>query len=313
MNIMGGFYNVYQMSLNIKQGQSFKEGDILANNEKFFNPVNRNESVYKVGVPATVALMSGYYTYEDSDAISKRLSDALGTDVAAAEEAVLGKNSNIEFIAKVGDYVEVGDPLLIFDDSYSDETINKLLANLSDDNREELNNLNNRPIKAKHPGVIEDIEVYYTVDLKELSPSLQKTIKNINKPLEEKRKVIEKYEKIENTDIIIRPTEKVEPKYGKVKGIDVGEGVIIIFTINRNVGAGTGDKIILMNALKSVICQVNPEDETPITEKTETPVDVFLSGLSFLGRMTGSILKNGWGNRLLVNAKNIWKEMYEED
>ena len=68
-----------------------------------------------------------------------------------------------------------------------------------------------------------------------------------------------------------------------------------------------------MNALKSVICQVNPEDETPITEKTETPVDVFLSGLSFLGRMTGSILKNGWGNRLLVNAKKVWKEMYEED
>lgn len=309
----GGFYNVYELDLGCKAGDTFKEGDILAVNRKFFDPISRNESIYKVGVLSTVALMSGYYTYEDSDAISKRLSDELGTDVAANERIVLGKNSNVEFVAKKGDYVEVGDPLVIFDESYSDDSINKLLANLSDKNKEAFNNLSNRPIKAKHAGTIEDIKIYYTVDMDQLSPSLQKTIKNINKDLIKKRKVIEKYEKLENTDIILPPTEKVEAKYGKVKGEDVGEGVMIEFTINRNVGAGTGDKIIVMNALKSVICKKMEEGKEPLAEFTNWQIDIFLSGLSFLGRMTGSILKNGFANKELVYAKEIWRKMYNDE
>lgn len=312
MKNLGGFYNVYSLTAMCKQGETFKEGDILANNEKFFVPIDKNESVYKVGVLSTVALMSGYYTYEDSDKISKRLSDLLGTEVAANESVVLGKNSNIEFLAKKGDYVEVGDPLVIFDDSYSDETINKLLANLSDSEKM-ATNLSNRPIKAKHAGVIEDIEVYYTVNKDELSPSLQKAIRDINKDLVTKKKVIEKYDKVENTDIVMRTVDKVEAKYGKVKGVDVGEGVVIFFTINRNVGAGTGDKIIVMNALKSIICGIMPEGMEPEAEITGKKIDIFLSAISLLGRMTGSILTNGWGNKCIVGMKEKWKEMYYEN
>jgi hypothetical protein len=312
MNIPGGFYTVNKLSDKLKEGGSFKEGDILAVDEKFFTQLNPNEAVYKGGHLTKIALTSGFYTYEDSGACTNHLSEQLTTDVSMKEQFVLGKNSNIEFFAKRGQHIEVGDPLLVFDESYSDESINKLLASLSAENRDTIESIGRVPLKAKHSGVIADIKIYYTVEKDQLSPSLQKFIDEINKPLIQRERAITKNTKIETTSLVLEPTHKVEAKYGKVKGTDVGEGILIEFHINHDVGVGIGDKLIMMNALKFTVgLKIEPGMEPYSEFRPDEEVSAFLSPISFLARMTDSILNNGWGNKVLIETKRKMQEIYE--
>lgn len=308
----GGFYMINKLTSDLKVGNTFKAGQILASDDKFFQRAGLDESIYRNGVLAKIAMAAGYFTYEDSAMITEKLSKDLATEVAMKETFVLGKNSNVEFFAKRGQHVEVGDPLMIFDESYSDDTINKLLASLSDESRDDVENIGRVPLKAKHSGIIEDVKVYYTVEMDELSPSLQKFINTINAPLIKREKAINKHTKVSDTNIILEPTRKVDAKYGKVKGVDVGEGVLIEFYINHEVDCGIGDKIIQMNALKSVICEIIPKGKEPYSEfRPDEEIGAFLSPISFLARMTGSILVNGWGNKVLIETKRKMKEIYE--
>lgn len=311
----GGFLIPNNMDTStLKVGQRVKKNEILGVNPKYFDKESSMESVYKGGVPIVVALAAGSYDYEDSNMITKRLSDKMRTDVSFQEDAVLGKNANVLDIVKVGDHVEVGDPLLVFDTSYDDETINKLLASLSSESKNVLDQSAKQPIKAKHAGEIVAIECYYTVDKSELSESLRKVVNQINKPIEERRKVIDKYEKVDTTDVILPPTEKTEAKYGKVKGVDVGEGVVIFFTINHSVPSGVADKMVCQNALKATTSRVTPEGCESYTE-SGMMVDVFLSPISYLARKTESIMPNGFGNRILIERKKqlhkIWLDNQE--
>lgn len=308
----GGFYTTNQITSDLKVGNTFKAGEVLGVDNKFFDQPSRKESVYKGGVKTKIAMAAGFFTYEDSAMITKTLSRKLATEVAMKESFVLGKNSNVEFFAKRGQHVEVGDPLLLFDESYSDDSINKLLASLSAEQKEQIEDIGRVPLKAKHPGIIEDIKVYYTVEKDELSPSLRKFIDTINAPLIKREKAINKHVKLDDTNVIMEPTHKVEAKYGKVKGTDVGEGVLIEYYINHEVDCAVGDKIIMMNALKSVICKVIPEGLEPYSEfRPEEEISAFLSPISYLARMTNAILVNGWGNKLLIEGKRKMEEIYK--
>lgn len=308
---MGGFYINNKLTSTLKKGDKFKANDILTCNENFFEG-GTEDTTYKVGCLSKIALASGFFTYEDSDMITKKLSDDLTTEVTMKQDIVLGPNSNVEYIVKEGDHIEVGDPLLSFDESYEDESINKLLASLNNDEaREKLINTGKVPIKAKYAGEITEIKIYYTVDKDQLSPSLRKTINAINAKIIRKKKLIGKYTDVNDTNIILEPTEKVQTKYGKVKGVDVGDGVLIEFYIKHPVKSGVGDKIIFFNALKSVTCKVLEEGIEPVSEyRPDEEVSAFLSPISFLARMTDSILINGWGNKVLIELKRHMEELY---
>ena len=310
----GGFYINNSLISSLKKGDKIKEGDILTYNKNFFERDANQDTTYKAGCLAKIAIASGFYTYEDSDMITQKLSDDLTTEIIMKQDVVLGPNSNIEYIVKEGQHLEVGDPLLSFDESYEDDTINKLLASLDNNAaKEKLINTGKVPIKAKHAGEICEIKIYYTVDKESLSPSLRKTINNINAKIENKKKLINKYTNVNETNIILEPTQKVETKYGKVKGVDVGEGVLIEFYIKHPVKSGVGDKIIFFNALKSVTCKVLDKGIEPFSEyRPDEEVSAFLSPISFLARMTDSILINGWTNKVLIELKRHMEELYNE-
>ena len=108
------------------------------------------------------------------------------------------------------------------------------------------------------------------------------------------------------------PVDKVEAKYGKVAGKDVGDGILIKFYIAYNDKASVGDKIIYHTALKTEICKVLPKGLEPYSEfRPEEEVSAFLSPISTMARITKSIEPQLFGNKVLIELKRKVKEIYE--
>lgn len=308
----GGFYINNKLTPKLKVNQSFKKNDILAINEQFFDYNGGQNSTFKVGTMAKIAITSGYFTYEDSAIVTNKLCDDMSAEITMKKEYVLGKNSNILNIVKKGQEVSVGDPLMTFDTSYEDEGLNKLLANMDKEMADQITNLGRIPIKSKYSGTIEDVKMYSTVEQSELSPSIQKAMKTVNDPINQMKKVIEKYKKIDETDVLVQPVGKIDDNgSGKIKGIDVGEGVLIEFYIKYKDRMGIGDKFIFLTALKSIICEVIPEGLEPYSEfRPDEEISAFLSPISVLARMTGSIMYNMFSNKLMIELKRKVKDIY---
>ena len=306
----GGFYITNQLTTNLKVGSKVKEGDIVASNSNFFKPQGTDVQ-HKCGALTKVAIMSGYYTYEDSAMVTEKVSDDLTASVTMAKKVSIGKNSNISYIVKKGDSIGVDDPLIVFDESSEDESVNKLLANMSVDVKNQFDLISKIPVKSKYAGVIEDVKVYYTVDKSELSPSVQKVINDINKEAKKKRQLVSKYMDPMKSDLILDPVDKVETKYGKVKGEDVGEGVLIEFYITYQDKLGVADKITFYTALKTEVCKIIPKGLEPYSEyRPDEEIGAFISPISVLARMVKSIEPQMFGNKLLIELKRQMAEIY---
>lgn len=227
-NGAGGFYLPNKLVFKLKKGDKFKKDDILAYHEKFFTDSKINGNRFNIGSLQKVACMSGYATYEDSTFITKKLSIDMTSEIVMQKPVVLGKNANVDYMVKVGDEVKVGDDLIRFETSFEDDSLNKFLRSVGDELKEEIRSLGKTPVKSKYTGVIEDIKIYSTVDLDELSPSLRKIVSDYYEKINKKKKVLEKYDKNDSSFkagiLFTEPVGKVETKDGKVKGHEVGEG-----------------------------------------------------------------------------------------
>lgn len=308
----GGFYISNKLSTNLTMGSKFKKGEVLAANKAYFDTNKDGTATYKAGTLTKVALAQGYYTYEDSSMVSKQLCEDMATEVVMKKDVILGPNSNVDFIVKKGDEIHVGDPLIIFDASYGDEGINKMLASMDDEVSKQISELGKKKLKSKYAGVIEDIKVYYTVELDEMSDSLRKVVKDINAPIEKARKTINKYKDVNSTSVILPPTHKLDTQYGKVKGVTVGDGVYIEFYIKYNDIMKVGDKITFFTALKSVICDVMPEGYESFSEyRPDEKIGAYLAPDSVLKRMVASVLDNMFENKVLIELKRHCKDIYE--
>ena len=192
--------------------------------------------------------MSAYSTYEDSTFVTEKLSKDMSSEIVMMKDVTIGRNANVDHIVNVGDTVHVGDILVSFETSYQDDQLNKFLASVGDELKEEIKSLGKIPIKSKYSGVIEDIKIYSSVDLDELSPSLQKIVKSYYDRINKKKKLISKYDKSEGIIkagmLLNEPTEKIKPTPdGKLKGREVFDGVLIEFYIKYYDSIGIGDKL----------------------------------------------------------------------
>lgn len=237
----------------------------------------------------------------------------MASDVTMEKHLVLGPNTNIINCLDPGSSVRVGEPVITFEDSYDEKEANMLLAKIGDEYKQDLLEQGRNTIYSKYTGFIADIEVYYTCEFEELSPSLQKLVKRINKVHEERSKVLKQH--FDSTsDLIVdaKPTGKVEPSSnGKVKGIEVGNGVLLrIFTTYRDY-LGVGDKISFYSALKGIIQQVVPKDMSSYSELyPNEPIEAVLAPGSIQARMTGSAMLNLFSNKVLIELKRDIREMY---
>jgi len=314
----GGFYLVNKLVTNLKNGDSFKKNDTLAWHKDFFTGSKVNGVRFNLGTLEKVAITSSYNTFEDSAVITEKMANDCKTPITFCKSVVIGKNATINTIKNVGDHVDIGDVLISFDTSFEDSDLNKLLNNLSAENKDVLNENSVNEIKTKHNGTIVGIKIYSTVEADELSPSLQKIVKKYYKGILDKKKYVSAFDK-ENTSSLVKcgmllneTTGKVEPNvYGVLKGNKVEDSVLIEFYVEHTDILGVGSKIAYFTALKGVVGEVIPKGYEPYSEfRPDEEISSFIGPSAILARQTPSITLTVLGNKVLVELKRKLKEIY---
>jgi hypothetical protein len=314
-NSASGFYLVNKLECNLKVGDKIKKDNILAYESRFF----RDDSIYgnrfNIGSLQKVAVMSCYSTFEDSNFITEKVAEDMSTDIVMRKVVSIGKNANIDSIVKIGDSVSVGDILVSFDTSYEDENYNKFLDSVGKEYESEIKSLNKIPIKAKYAGVIEDIKIYSSVDLEDLSPSLKRIVKGYYDSINYKKKVLNKYDKnnsVVKCGILFNETTgKIAPSGdGKIKGIKVDEGVIFEFYIKYHNIHHVGDKLTFFSALKSITGEVIPKGYEPYSlNDPDEEIGAYIGPSAILARMA-PIFDTLFGNKVIVTLKKRLREIY---
>ncbi len=280
-NSASGFYMSNKLDTQLKLGDKVKKNDIIAYEDKFFTNDN-NGNRFNIGSLQKVAIMSAYSTYEDSTFITEKMSREMASDIIMMKDVIIGANANISNMVKVGDKVQVGDILVQFENSFDEDGLNAFLNTIGEELHEEVKSLNKVPIKSKYSGVIEDIKIYCTVELDELSPSLKKVVSDYYKHINKKKKILEKYDpdsSIVKAGVLLNePTGKLKPgSDGKIKGREVFDGVLIEFYIKYRDTLGVGDKVAMFSALKSIVGEVIEEGYEPYSEfRTDEELSSFI-------------------------------------
>lgn len=244
-NTDGGFYIMNQLTTDFKIGESFKSGEILAYDHKYINNNDMfGDLTANVGTLATVAIECSGNVYEDSCYITDDLAHRLATKLTQEKNVIISKFANIKYIVKRGQSVKANDPLMMFDDT-ADEFASQLLAGMAEE-AEDTDEViaTTAPVITKVTGVVKDIKIYYTVPLEEMTPSLRKIVEMYNKDNSAREKAIAKYIDPRDANTILTPAKQVTPdSTGRVKGVKVGDGVLIEFYIEYEDIMGVGDKL----------------------------------------------------------------------
>lgn len=307
-NSDGGFYVTLKLDTDLKEGQTIKPNDIVAyDKSSYSNSVgNPNNIGYNLGTLAKVAIITTDEGYEDSGIISPWLSTAMSSDVVVKKEKVLPKDTNVLFMAKKGQPIQEGESLLLFQNSFDEDTMNQLLKTLSDE-EDEVSDLGRINIKSKNTGVIQDIKVYRTVDINELSPSLKKIVNAYEKDVKRLKKAASTSINKSIADMEFGSDEKLPPT-GKLK--DTIDGVKIEFYIKYQDDFSVGDKLVTQSALKATCKDIFPEGKEPYSEfRPNESIDLFLSTLSVSSRMVCSIEISGGINKVLIELARAVKKI----
>jgi len=313
----GGFYLSNHLVTNLKLGDKFKKDDMLAWHKDFFKSGTYTGNRMNFGTISKIAILSTYNTYQDSTVITEKLSREMSTEMAFNKQVVVGKNATVDFIAKVGDMVDVGSSLIQFDTSYDDSELNSLLNNLSSELQEGVIENSRNNVKSKIAGKIEDIKMYSTVDLSELSPSLQKIFTPYYKAINDRKKLLSNYDpegSIVKCGLLLdESTNKIVPnKYGLVKGQRVDEGVLIEFYIKHEESLEIGSKVAYYSGLKTTIGEIIPLGFEPYTEfRKDEEISSFVASNSILKRMVPSLLLITLGNKVIIELKRYLREIYD--
>lgn len=315
-NSSGGFLLTNKLQCNLKVGQKIKKDDILAQDEKFFTDdlfgVRMN-----IGTLEKVAIHSSQATFEDDAMVTNKVCDDMISYVDMQKVVKIGKNANVSHIVKVGDKVEVGDSLIEFEESFDEDSLNAFLFSVGEELQEEIKTLGKKGVKSKYIGVIEDIQIYTDLPLEELSPSLAKIVKGRYDEASKRIKMLNKYDKDHSIYkcglLLTEPTSEIDTteSFGKIKGEECVDSVLIYFTIKYRDRLAKGDKITMFGPMKGIVGYIIPKGYEPYTlGKPEEEVSSFLSQNAVIARQTPSILTTLFGNKVLVGLKDQLEEIY---
>ena len=314
-NSDGGFYVTVKLKPSVKKGDTLKYNDILA-----YDPTSYSKAVgsekndtgisYNIGTLAKVAIMCTDEAYEDSSIINTRLSDALTSNYCIEKDCSIGAQSNVFSIVSKGAAIQEGEPLIVFQNAFDDKDANILLKNIAKDDEamEYASDFGRIQIRSKLTGVIQDIKIYRTCDIADMSPSLKKIVMAYEKSLlDDKKKLLaEGISEIE-IDSTIEPAKKSEQE-GKLKNLE--NGVMFCFYIKCEDRMGVGDKLVYNTGIKGVVKDIIPEGKDPYTDyRPDEPIDALLTPASVNARMVGSILNGGTLTKIIVELDRKCKEI----
>jgi hypothetical protein len=306
-NSNGGTYVVIKLDTDLKVGDSFTEGDIIAKDKlSFSDNIGKGEPTFNNGVLARVAVMNTDECFEDSSIVSYRMAKELATDVGILKSVYLPKDTNVYQIVEKGNEIKEGEHLVVFQNAFEEEDLNILLRNLAEDIDGNVSELGRIPVKSKISGKIQDVILYRTVPMNELSPSLKKLFTAYEKAITEKRK---KFEKLGIPTLELPPNYAVDP-VGKFK--DAADGVLIEFLLVYEDLYGVGDKLVYNTALKGVCKDVIPEGQEPYPmSDPERKIDCLFAVMSSDARMVTSLYPTGVINSCLIELDRKIKKMLE--
>ena len=306
-NSDGGFYITTRLTPNVKKGDKLFYNQILAYDKESYSTAvgqkgNNQALSYNIGTLAKVAIMDTDLGYEDSCVVDNTISEALTTNFLVQKDVSLERNTNVYNMVKIGDHVEEGDSLMVYQNAFDEKEANELLASLSKDN-DALSDLGRRPIHAKSTGVIQDIKVYRTCELDVLSPTLQEVCKKYDARINKYKAVMRKY-KIDK-EYILESTGKLAME-GKLKAT---EGVKIEFYIKVTDKFGIGDKLVFSQALKGVNSSIVPIGEEAYTDfRPNEHINAFLTVDGVMARMVTSANSTGLLNKVLIELTRQCQE-----
>lgn len=309
-NSGSGFYVNNKLLPNFETGQSFKKGEILAYHALHFSKDCTGQVRMNVGTLAKVAFYGSYFTYEDSGAITTRMSKKMSTNIIMKEIIKLDATEDVDKLVKVGDEIEIGDPLLTFGlgdtgDKSVDNFLKAFGTSVEDDSFK-------RVIKADHAGTVVDVKIFTNKSLDKLSPSLFKIVSDYFKQNRAKRKILDKYDGTSSVyklgTLYSNPTEPL--KTPTIKGINTD--VLIEVYIGHDDEVSVGDKLADYGACKQVISEVIPDGLEPYSEfRPDEPIDIFQAPSSVLKRMVPSLVVNAAGNKVLLELKTKCREIWK--
>lgn len=321
-NSSAGFFVDNSLTCNLKVGDKFNKGDILAYNDKAFTKHDDDPGAsMNLGVLTKIAITSSWDIYEDSTPITHSLAERLATTMIDEKPVVLNTNAMIDYIVQPGQKIKAGEKLIKFVNSESD-TIQTIFDSMRDkDMSDEISEDIKNTIDSKFTGEIADVQIYTTVPLSELHESVAKVVKQYQNRVNKRNKVLDKYSNPNDLkhykagQIITETSEIVKPgKNGRIKGNYIEQGVLIIFYIKYKDIAAKGDKICANFALKGVCSHVIDEGLEPYSEyRPDEEISTIIAPLAVAARKTPSIFLAMFGNKLLIEAKRQLRDIYLED
>lgn len=314
-NSGSGFYVDNKLITSLKVKDRFKQNDILAYHNKFFTKGIDGVVRANLGPVAKVAFMGTYATYEDAGVMTEKMSKRMTSHVTMMQDIKINAEDEIDFIVKVGDEVEVGDPLVIFGiGDTEDKNVNNFLKafQTKDNTQQSLVDNAKRVKKSKHSGKVVDVRIYTIKSMDKLSPSLYQIVNNHFNENKKKRRMLDKYDKTNSVykmnTVFTLPTEPL--KSSSIKGITTD--VLVEIYIDHPNSTSIGDKCVCYAASKQVISEMIPEGLEPYSEKKPNEeISMFVSSGSIIKRMIPSVMIVAAGNKVLKELKermrNIWE------
>lgn len=305
-NSDGGFYLSLKLDSDLKEGQTFKQNSIVAFNKKMYtkNIGYDDNPTMNRGTLGKVAMLITDEGYEDSGINSDYCAKAMARKVTVCVDVVLNKQSSIYNVVNIGDHVEEGQNLLVFQNAFDDEDANALMKSLVND-QDEINELGRIPKKAKVTGDIVDIHVLRTCELNEMSPTLKKFVSSYEKKIDEKKKLMQKYDPEKAKTV--RSNYKLE-NTGKLKNIE--DGVLIEFYIEYISDFGSGEKMVVNAGNKCVSSGIIPKGKEPYSSyRPNEKIDLVTSINSNNGRMILSNIYIGMISKGLIELDRQVKEI----
>lgn len=314
-NVDGGFYVMNGMVAKCHAGQTFKENDILAIDPKYISDKDMfGDPCAEVGCLARVVLEANGDVFEDSGYCTNAFARRMTTKITRQKRVILSRFANIKYMAKVGQEVHANEPILTFDDT-EDEFSSQLLQSIAEEEEDdEAIIATGAPVISKTNGRIVDVYIYYTIPLDQMTPSMRKIVEDYDKKAKQRQKTLSKYIKPSDANTRIKPAEMIEPDgQGKVKGVPVGDGVIIDFYIEYEDILSVGDKSSSFSALKTTFNSVIPDGYEPYTDfNPERKIDMALATAGMYKRMCLDIVKVGGITKFLIEMKRLHKNKYAE-
>lgn len=235
--VVTGHVVPHQIDTDLKPGDKFKVGKVIAFNSGFYRPDIRdqNQASLLSGTYAYTALLEKNETWEDSSLISKELAYRMRAKTTHIRTLLVKFTDALHNLVSVNEEVDIDSILGTIED--------RTLAGFGSDNLEALNMLARPSPRAHYAGKVEEIQVVYFGDKDDMSPTL--------------RKIADKYDreraKLANAmnDGSAKTGEITTPARVDGSQVDIDMMAIRIFITEERIMSG-GDKLVLSNQLKSV-------------------------------------------------------------